>query len=701
MKRLFVNIVFAIVLFFVTKLLAASGDELPAFPGAEGYGAFTPGGRGGKVYLITTLEDYLSGKERVIHGSLREAIEAEGSRIIIFRVAGNIRLKDPLIITNPFITIAGQTAPGDGICLQDYPLLISYTHDVIIRFIHSRLGDLERKKNDAISISHSGNVIIDHCSTSWSIDEVLSTQLSTGGVTVQWCILSEALNDSYHSKETDHGYASIISGPASYHHNLYAHNYSRNPRPNMKRVDFRNNVIYNYGKRPGYSGRQPVEINYVGNYIKPGPSTNPEVRGTAFQAGGPETKIYMNGNLLIDSGASTEYHTDWQLLKIGHIKDESEFRDEIPNAMKESVYRTQPFTAPFVTTWPAQIAYQKVLKNVGAYLPTRDELDRRIIQDVQDETGRVIDSQQEVGGWPVLRPGLIPKDSDSDGMPDEWEEKHGFNPGNARDNNMDADADGYTNLEEYLNFTDPHQPFIWVIPPDIIPDDGDIFLDSVEVKLICPEVENDIHFTLDGSIPSLKSQIYNQPLWLDSSSIVTAAAFDQQGNISIPVYTSFQKVKLRESVTPKNLKKGLSYKYFETESWRRLSVVYDFNSIGESGVVDNFDIAVRHRENGFGIRFSGYIKILTEGIYTFEIDAANGANLFIGQYLVVDNSGKHPEKIASGKVALEEGDHPITLTYFYEGKRRIDEVNHKMVLDVKFSGPGFKLQSIPDSLLFH
>ena len=262
-----------------THLMAVA--ELPAFPGAEGFGAFSQGGRGGRVYHVTTLEDGGA-------GSLREAVEAQGPRIVVFDVGGTIRLKKDLTITNPFITIAGQTAPGDGICLRDAALGI-YADQVVIRYLRQRLGD-QGKAGDAIGIGRGHQIILDHCSASWSLDEVLSCSTgepSLSDVTVQWCFITEALNPKNHS------FGSLIRGchgaRYSYHHNLYAHNRNRNPRPgnyddrnpheadpNGLLLDFRNNVIYNWsGTYAGYNADKDsvTKLNYVGNYVVPGPNS--------------------------------------------------------------------------------------------------------------------------------------------------------------------------------------------------------------------------------------------------------------------------------------------------------------------------------------------------------------------------------------------------------------------------------------------
>jgi len=451
-----------VALFIVSSVFAEEAQR--AFPGAEGFGAYSQGGRGGEVYIVITLDDYHPGavargpitrvktgeeilparpaikREKIIPGSLRAALEADEPRTIVFRVAGTIELKAPLVIENPFITIAGQTAPGGGICLKDYGLLLHNTHDVVVRYLRVRPGDLSRTSQDAICLSNAQNVIVDHCSTSWGVDENLSVSgVGTTNTTVQWCIISESLNDSWHPKGP-HGMGSLIrtDGTVSFHHNLYVHNCNRNPRPGTYgdppgiHLDFRNNVIYNWGMFPGYTAKDPATINYIGNYIKVGPSVK-QNRRIAFIIGGETTRMFAQNNVLLDGDIVVK--DDWAI-----INNEAEI-----NKLKE------PFPVVAITTDSAEKAYEKVLAGVGATLPRRDVIDRRVVGDVEALTGAIIDSQTEVGGWPVLHTSVAPPDTDSDGMPDEWEITHGLDPESSADQKLVRKKDGHTNLEEYLN----------------------------------------------------------------------------------------------------------------------------------------------------------------------------------------------------------------------------------------------------------
>jgi pectate lyase len=414
---------------------------IPAFPGAEGFGATTPGGRGGKVIAVTNLSD--DGP-----GSFRAACEAEGPRIVVFRVSGLITLTRKLIIKNPYITIAGQTAPGDGICLRNFTFVIA-THDVVVRYLRSRLGDLTAQEDDSITLSAGAkNVVIDHCSATWSIDEDLSLAGDVSNVTVQWCLIAEGLNHSKHAKG-EHGYGSLsrANGPVTWHHNLWAHNVSRNPRlgdnygrPPYPTFDVRNNVIYDYGEIASGLTQGVLKVNYVANYIRPGPSSKVT---TPIHVGGPsDLSFYVQDNIFEGNSKLTA--------------DNSLFFDPVVIDGKRQVQTVdKPFDAPGVRTTSARVALEAVLATVGASLPRRDSVDARIVSEVREHRGSIIDSQQQVGGWPDLKSTPPPRDSDVDGMPDDWERRYGLNPSDPADANLDKDHDGYTNVEEYLNGTDP------------------------------------------------------------------------------------------------------------------------------------------------------------------------------------------------------------------------------------------------------
>ena len=420
---------------------AASGSRVvPSFPGAEGFGSTTPGGRGGRVILVTNLDD--AGP-----GSFRAACDAEGPRIVIFRVSGLITLASAIVLKQPYITIAGQTAPGDGICLRNYTFVIA-THDVIVRYLRSRLGDLSRQEADNITLAAGAeNVIVDHCSATWSVDEALSLAGNVSNVTIQWCLIAEALNHSKHTKGP-HGYGSLsrANGPVTWHHNLWAHNNARNPRlgdnygrPPYPTFDVRNNVIYNYGEIASGLTQGVLKVNYIANYIRPGPDSKAL---TPIHIGGPsDLSFYIRNNIFEGNRAATA--------------DNSRFFEPVMiNGKRQVETVAEPFSSQPVTTVSAQSAYEAVLRNVGASLPRRDSVDARIVAEVRRRKGSIIDSQAQVGGWPELKSKAAPVDSDNDGMPDSWERRHGLNPHDLRDGATDKDSDGYTNVEEYLNRAD-------------------------------------------------------------------------------------------------------------------------------------------------------------------------------------------------------------------------------------------------------
>ena len=440
-------------LLVLTSVLVTEGTAcVPAFPGAEGFGAQAVGGRGGKVIFVTNLND--SGP-----GSLRTAIDAEGPRTVIFRTSGTIALKSALAIAKPHITIAGHTAPGDGICLKDHAFYVS-ADNVIVRYIRCRPGDNAKSESDALSVSSGRDIIVDHCSASWSVDETLSASSSgqLGNVTVQWCVISESLHDSIHHKGP-HGYGSLIRGGFgngyTYHHNLYAHHHARLPRPGNYNdrsrdpkgfiLDFRNNVIYNWaGSAAGYNADGSnncdsiTRMNFVGNYYKSGVNSKGNL---AFSESTPSAGTCFAGNYMNGSCPGDP----WSLVA---------FKGFSPKDM-EAYKQSEPIPAPPVKTDNAVTAYKQILAEAGAVLPKRDAADTRIVNGVRNRTGRIIDDEDEVGGWPELKSAPPPQDSDRDGMPDDWEKRNGLNADEPGDRNGDADGDGYTNLEEYLNNTKP------------------------------------------------------------------------------------------------------------------------------------------------------------------------------------------------------------------------------------------------------
>jgi hypothetical protein len=416
---------------------------IPAFPGAEGFGALASGGRACKVYEVTTLDDY-GPQDKPIPGSFRDAL-SEPNRTVVFRVGGTITLKQALAIRKPNITVAGQTAPGDGICVTGYPIILRGTENIIIRYVRSRLGDTNNVKSHALDINKCKNVIVDHCSLTWGVDETAS-MYGNKDLTLQWCIIGQGLESKNHSMGG-------LWGPwTSYHHNLLYHNKTRNPKfaymATGDITDYRNNVIYDWGTASAYC-TPTGSVNMVGNYYKAGPSTGEKVKFSILQASDKATKpsekkLYIVGNFMFGSPDITS--DNWKGVTMGGIKFEV------------------PFATPAVKTQTAEEAYRDVLASAGATLPHRDKLDLLAVSDVEKGAGKIIKSQSEVGGLPELRSGTALQDSDHDGMPDEWEKKHGFDPREASDGAQDKDGDGYTNLEEYLNNTDPTKAIDYTKP---------------------------------------------------------------------------------------------------------------------------------------------------------------------------------------------------------------------------------------------
>ncbi len=425
------------VLFLLLLIIWKTNGQEIAFPGAEGFGRLTTGGRGGKVLIVSNLND--SGP-----GSLRHALGKSYPRIIVFQVDGTIELSSTLFISHGDVTIAGQSAPGDGIALKNYALKVK-ANNVIIRYIRSRLGDEHGVEDDAMSIMDNQNIMVDHCSFSWSTDESASVYDNERS-TVQYCIISESLNNSVHAKGA-HGYGGIWGGKgATFHHNLFAHHTNRNPRfqgaryhqqPEEEIADFRNNVIYNWKSNNSYAGEEG-NYNLINNTYKSGPATQSK-KNRILDPYKPYGHFYLSGNVLVGNDQVTA--NNWKGVNVS---------EDVLNQLKLD----RPVDFAPVTTQTASESYELVLANAGASL-RRDAVDHRIVMEVREGTftfgGRgIIDSQKEVGGWPTLQLGEVLQDTDQDGMPDIWETEHGLNP--ALDDSAGTGLKAhYTNIEVYLN----------------------------------------------------------------------------------------------------------------------------------------------------------------------------------------------------------------------------------------------------------
>lgn len=438
---------------------------VPAFPGAWGGGMFTAGGRGGKVIAVTNLND--SGP-----GSLRAALEAAGPRLVVFRVAGIIRLERDLDIDQPGITIAGQSAPGDGICIANRSLNIN-TSDVVVRHLRVRRGDPKGGQgSDNIGGNPAGNVIVDHCSVSWGRDENISLyrymkpmpdgtreKFPAQNITIQWVISSEALGPG-------HEFGGTWGGQdATFHHNLFASNTGRNPSIGMSgEFDYRNNVLFNWRHRTMDGGDETSLVNVIANYYKAGPATQDNMRSTFVRM--EERNQYSPGKALAQSrwypGQAPrpgKWYVAGNIVENAPEVTADNWKGVRGDAAQGRVHT--PFEGWPVFQQPAREAYESVLARGGATLPRRDAVDRRVVEMVR--TGKVthgngiITHPDQVGGYPAYAFTLadVPADTDGDGMPDEWERRHGLDPAVAGDGALDGDKDGYTNVEEFLNGTDP------------------------------------------------------------------------------------------------------------------------------------------------------------------------------------------------------------------------------------------------------
>jgi len=413
----------------------ASSAQVPAFPGAEGFGMYAIGGRGGVVYEVTNLND--SGP-----GSLRAACEAKGPRTVVFRVSGTIVVKSRMNINNPYITIAGQTSPGDGICLRDEAMMIK-SHDVVIRNMRFRIGDTTKGHGTGDSIDiwrGSDRVILDHCSISWGTDECGSFYGNTN-VTVQWCMIGEGLYG--------HSCGGLWGPDSSYHHNLIYSNGTRNPKFAYSRPDtvsdFRNNVIYNWGYQSSIAGKGD-NINIVNNYYKYGPGRDAN-SPLSYKIVGivDSANLFVAGNYVWGFPRVTA--DNWAGGVQGGVYDRS----------------NKPFKAPPITMQSAEEAFELVLANGGAIRPKRDSVDERVVHQTRTRTYTfaskkegvlypgIADSMDMIGGWPTLSSLPAPEDSDHDGMPNDWEKANGLNPNDPEDRNGCKLDKNYTNLEVYLN----------------------------------------------------------------------------------------------------------------------------------------------------------------------------------------------------------------------------------------------------------
>ncbi len=450
--------------------------SLPAFPGAEGGGMYSFGGRGGKVMVVSNTNDRGP-------GSFRAALETGGPRIVVFNVAGIIRLQERIRVRAPYITIDGSSAPGDGVCIAGDTVELE-THDVIIRHMRFRRGATwVGDRNDSLGGNPIGNIMIDHVSGSWGLDENMSMyrhmyqppdgskalKLPTVNISIQYSIFSEGL-DTY-----NHAFGSTIGGyNSTFHHNLWACNTGRNPSVGMI-YDFSliNNVIFNWSHRTVDGGDHRSFYSIINNYFKPGPATDLS-KPISYRILKPESrrsrefnsdfgKAYVAGNFVEGNAAVTK--DNW---KGGVQVDESDGHD--PLVVLPKIRVDTPYPNAFVEIETAQEAYETVLQNAGATRPTRDAVDQRVVEMVRSgkvtyaEGAGMITDIAQVGGYPTYE-GEPYMDADRDGMPDDWEQQHGLNPQDAADAAADLNQDGYTCVEEFLYQLEPRKSGVkWETP---------------------------------------------------------------------------------------------------------------------------------------------------------------------------------------------------------------------------------------------
>lgn len=651
---------------------AVGAQSVPAFPGAEGYGMWTAGGRGGDVYRVTTLADYAEG-EPPVPGSLRAAVEAEGPRTVVFRVAGTLELVRPLEIWNGNLTVAGQSAPGDGVTLAGYGIE-SWAPEVILRHLRVRPGDVAHEEQDAINI-RNGPAIIDHCSVGWATDETLSVIQRASAVTVQRCLIAESLNRSVHHKGA-HGYGTLItaSGDVSIHHSVYAFHESRNPRPKDVRLDFRHNLVYGWGDQPGYTYDDFLQMNHVGNVVEPlAYSTAPDC---VFNVGGTNARVFAADNLRLADDGRQRSADEWLCASRGVAQRE----------IGRTVRVDRPWPAPAVTLTAAVDLKADLLADVGATRPARDAVDQRVLGRIARGEGRIIDSQTEVGGWPALASAEPPADADADGMPDAWERAHGLDPADGDDHRADPDGDGYTNLEEWLNETDPREPFRWVPPPTLSPAPGTPFTDSLVVTV---EVGGrPVHVTTDGTEPTAEAPLATSPITLTETTHLRARVVDG-GIETTSAVALYPRLEWQPAVpAPGALAPGLASAVYTSDDWDEGPQPESLVPVARA--VEPAVDAVLARPEATGVVLDGFLDVPADGIYTFWLSDHPRSRLLIDGAPVSPGmpSGERPARLA-----LRQGLHRIGVRSLHEGPQRDASLT--------WAGPGFQRRPIAPARLHH
>ena len=689
--------------FFLLVSVSVFSDPL-AFPCAEGSGRFSTGGRGGSVYEVTNLSN--SGP-----GSIVDAVKA-GNRTIVFRVSGTIELGDVILKPKSNTTIAGQTAPGDGICLKGR--IYINTSNIIIRYIRVRVDEGGANSNgDAVDIASGSNIILDHVTASYARDEGISCQPNSNYVTVQWCLISESLTFEGHS------YGSLIRGDygdqKTYHHNLYAHNNGRNPRPGNYTAtsldpegiyfDFRNNVVYNWkGGHPGYNADtdSTSRYNFIGNVFIRGPESS---WTAAFKENAVDAYAYWFGNAY-----GTKYSTisvpsnQWSLVTFNGF-----------NAAQIEAYKARSYLIPMepVTTTSAAQALQDVLAEAGASFPLRDIIDSRIVNDVMYGTGHSIattDDQPE-GGWPTLYSLPAPVDTDHDGMPDAWEIFMGLNPANAADRNYYTLHPEYTNLEVYLNSILENDPQVPAAPTGLWAriENGQIHLDWLDNT----EGNLGVYYVYRRNYPAGQWKELTETGLTDSCFIDTTAVMGTTYSYVVTAANIFG-YESPESAEVFAMLSNTAMGRILREYWTDLagSAVVDLTSSARypdnpSGrdYLANLEGPTSWADS-YGTRLRGYVHPPTTGTYVFYIASDNDSQLWLSS----DGSSENAAQIASvsGATSPRQWDKypsqrsvPISLV---GGRKYFIEILHKEGsgsdhIAAAWSGPGLDRQVIAGSYL--
>lgn len=633
----------------------------PAFPGAEGFGKWASGGRGGSVYHVTNLND--SGP-----GSFRDAVSAT-NRTVVFDVGGVIHIGARIVVSKD-ITIAGQTAPGEGVAIYGNGLSFTNANRTIARYMRFRMGKIGASGKDGIAIANGTNMIFDHCSVSWGRDENFSISGGSGEdpglVTIQNCLIAQGL--------VPHSCGGLIQdfNGVSILRTLYIDNDTRNPK--VKGInEYINNVIYNWNSAAYILGDSAADsyANVIGNYFISGPNT-----GAA---------PFTRGNLNFHIYALNNYHDsnkngllDGSLLSQG--------------AYGTVDWQTVAYDYPGVKTLhPVQTAYKIVSSRAGACLPIRDRHDTRLIKELNSlgTSGQLISDENNspMYGIGILDSGINPTDTDQDGMPDYWEQSIAGLNVLVADHNGDADGNGYTNLEDYLNFLGSlHAHMQKNTPRDINLRRFTSGFGSGATYTVFDAVGGTVALLADGFTARFTPEANYIGQARFRFTVQDAESFTDTVQLLVSEYGGHPLPPLY----PSNLRSGLSYKYY-TGAWNYLPDFALLNAAGQ-GNIANFDISGAAAEDNFGYIFEGYIDVPADGLYAFYLKSDDGSKLYIDEGIVVSNDGVHGTQETEGWVALLAGKHKIRVAYFErEGSQR---------LEVRWAGPGFEKQLIGDNVLF-